>query len=616
MMASIGNRATVDVQEDLPSSPTVKHAALNGHHPCHAVEIVTPILSKHEHKLEGFQSDFERLFCDVAAFFNNFGTSVDRLVGEIECFMAKDPKRPLVATVERGRELASSYREESTTLMRLTEGFVSHTNTLMHAIALLAFTLKQMGKISARVRLVGFNAFTAAAHLGSESVALSVLARKLTDLAQDDGVVASRLAALADSLATRIEEIAKVRSRMEALAREGLDQSGLPVSEISSTVECIVAELQSIAETAKRMRRTMSGLMLGLQRQDILRQGTDHIRLVLRALCEEHSLLPQPIDLADADQRARVATFLLFQERAATLAAALLEVSQAELRSLVDETRAGVEEMAAALRLLAGVRAKVEGDLRSKVRAPAALFEQLGHNLDEQAKEALLFRAVVDGMPGLADQLQSDFTCLHEIRIQLRAVRVLMRTEIARSPAAAGTASIVAEIASGEEEMGTFLAVNRKETGQMLGALHAIVEAADRVRRHRQHLAVMESGLRVHPEEIFRAGAEFGCRFQGVARMSAGMEETLQNVGEGLATFQTQLGVLSDLQQVCEELAGAAAQRRIELFGVDAYDGQLPPGRLSEIIEHFTVFSHKQMGGEVAGVSVAQGDAGGTLTLF
>ena len=614
MIKPFGNRATDPVGDR--STPRAKPVAFEGHRPPYLVHIPEPILSDHERKLERFQSDFDRLFCDVAAFLNNFGGNVDRLLGEIASFVDEDPKQLFVVAVERGRELTSCYREESISLMQLTEGFMSHTNALLHAIGLLAFTLKQMGALSARVRLVGFNAFTAAAHLGSGSAALSILARNLTDLAQADGVVAFRLGALADTLAISIEEIAKVRSRMETLAREGLAQSDLPTCEIASTVDSIVAELLSIAETAKRLRTTMGGLMLGLQRQDILRQGTDHIRLVLHALRQEHSLLPQPVDLGDALQRDKAATYLLFQERGATLAAALLEASQAELRSLAEETHAGAEEMVNALQLLAGVRVKVDSELRSKVHGPAVMFEQLGRNLDEQVKEALHFRTVVDEIPSLADQLQANFTCLHEIRIQLRTVRVLMRTEIARSPTAAGTASIVAEMASGEDAMGAFLDVNRKETGQMLGALQSLVEGSERVRRHRQHLAVMEGGLRGHPEEIFQAGAEFGNRFERVARMSKGMQETLCGMCKGLASFRARLSVLTDLQRLCEQMAEAAAQQRFDLFGETANARQLPPGRLSEIIDHFTVFSHKQIGGKVAGMKVAEGDAGGTLTLF
>ena len=575
-----------------------------------------PVPPECQRDLVHFQSDFDRLFCDVASFLGNFGNDVDRLLGEIESFITRDQERLVATAVHGSREMASDYRDEAILFMRLTEGFVAHTDTLMDSIARMASTLKQVGEISKRVRLVGLNALTAATRLGSEGAALSVLAQNLTELAQSDGVVATRLCALADSLGARIQEVAQARSRMESLSSQGLAESDLPMDDLSATVESIVAELAAVAETAKRLRATMAGVMVGLQRQDILRQGMDHVRVVLDALCQEHCLLPQSVDLADGLQREQAIMFLLFQERAAALAAALLGESCSELRSLVNETRAGVDGMADALQLLAGVREKVDGGLRSKLREPASVLARLGCSLEEQVKESSHLRNVVQGVSSLTERLQSDFTCLYEIRIQLRAVRVLTRTEIALTTVASGTASIVADIGKGEDELGVFLDVTRKEASQLVGALRSITDVSDRVHDHREGLAVMAGRLRDCPEAILRAGTEFSRGFEGVARKSETMGKTLRAVGGGLANFQARLSVLSDLQRICEELERSAGQLRTELLGEGVHDEHLPPGSLSEIIDHFTTFSHKQIGSELAGLEVAQGDAGGTLTLF
>jgi hypothetical protein len=573
--------------------------------------------------LGNFQSNFDRLFCNIASFLGNFGNDIDRLLGEIESFITKDQERLVATAVQGSREMASDYRDAATLFMRLTEGFGAHTDILMDSIARMASTLKQVGEISKqvgeiskRVRLVGLNALTTAIRMGSEGAALSVLAQNLTELAQSDGAVAARLCALADALGARIQEVADSRSRMESLSREGLTESDLPMNDLHATVESIVTELAAIATTARCLRATMAGVMVGLQRQDILRQGMDHIRLVFAALCQEYSTLPQSIDPADNVQREQAAMFLLFQERAAALAAALLGESRTELRSLVNETRTGVDGMAEALQLLSGVREKVEVGLRSQLREPASALERLGCSLEEQVKESFHLRDVVQGVASLAERLQSDFTCLYEIRIHLRAVRVLTRTEIALTTVASGTASIVADIGKGEDELGGFLDATRKEANLLVGALRSITEVSDRVHGHRERLAIMAGRLRECPKAILHAGSEFGRGFEGVARKSDTMRKTLQAVGADLANFQSRLSVLSDLQQVCEELARSAGQLRAELLGAGVHDEPLPTGRLSEIIDHFTTFSHKQIGSELAGVEVAHGDAGGTLTLF
>jgi hypothetical protein len=582
----------------------------------HLVQIPPPVLPERQRELDDFRAAFDRLFCDVAAFLGKFGSDVDLLLSYIEAFVTEDRERLVKSVVQGSREVASSYREDATSFMRLTEGFIVHTETLMQSIARMASTLRQMGEISGRMRLVGFNALTAAAHLGNEGAAMGVLAQNLTVLAQADGVVATRIGKLADSLGERIQDVAQTRSRMEALAREGLHHSDLlPMAELDSTVDAIVGEVVAVAETAKRLRSTMGSLMVGLQREDILRQGTDHVRLVLDVLHQEHSLLPDSIDLTNESQRECAETYLIFQERAATLAATLLGDAQAELAALVDETYAGIDGMVEALHLLTGVREKVNDGLRCKLRQPAAVFEQLGNSLEEQVKESLHFREVVQNVATLADRLPSEFASLHEIRIQLRAVRILMRTEIARSTAASGTASIVADIGKGENELGVFLDVNRQEATQLGAAQRSLTDVSDRVHRQCERLASLEGRLRKCPEEILTAGAEFGQRFEKVARMSEGMRNTLRNAGESVASYRERLHVLSDLRQLCEQLACSAAQLRVELFGAETHDCQ-PSGRLSEIIDHFTIFAHKQIGGDVTGVGVAEGDAEGTLTLF
>jgi hypothetical protein len=579
------------------------------------VRIPPPVLPARQREFEDFRAVFDGLFCDVADFLGKFGNDIDLLLAHIEAFVTEDQEHLIATVVQGSREMASSYREDATSFMRLTKGFVIDTDTLMQSIARMASSLRQMGEISERLRLVGFNALTAAAHLGNDGAAMSLLAQNLTVLAQADGVVATRVGKLADSLGARVQEVAQTRSRMEALAREGFDQSDLPVDELYSTVEAIVAELVAIAETAKRLRTTMGSVMVGLQREDILRQGTDHVRLVLDVLHQEHNLLPQSVDLTNASQCECAATFLIFQERAATLAAALLGDAQSELEALFDETYAGIHGMVEALHLLTGVRDKVNDGIRCKLRRPAAVFEQLGNSLEEQVKESLHFREVVQSVAILADRLPSEFVSLHEIRIQLRAVRILMRTEICRSTTASGTASIVADIGKGEDALGVFLDVNRKEATQLDAARRSLTDVSDRVHRHCQRLAAMEGRLRKCPEEILTAGAKFCQKFEEVARMSEGMRNTLRVIGERVANFRERLHVLSDLRQLCEQLARSAAQSRVELFGAEDHAFH-PSGRLSEIIDHFTIFSHKQIGGDVNGVGVAEGDAGGTLTLF
>jgi hypothetical protein len=572
-------------------------------------------LPEHQEELDGFRAAFDRLFCDVAVFLGRFGSDIDLLVPTIEAFVTEDRQRLVASVVEGSRQLASSFREDATSFMRLTEGFIVHTDTLMQSIARMASTLRQMGEISGRLRLVGFNALTAAAHLGNEGAAMGVLAHHLTVLAQADGVVATRIGRLADSLGERIQDVAKTRSRMEALAREGLDHSALPMDDLYSTVDAIVGELGAVAEAAKCLRSTLGSLMVGLQREDILRQGTDHVRLVLEVIHEEHGLLPDSIDLTNPSQRECAETYLAFEERAATLAATLLGDAQSELAGLIDETCAGIDGMMEALHLLTGVREKVEEGLRCKLRQPAAVFERLGNSLEEQVKESLHFRQVVQNVATLADRLPFEFAGLYEIRIQLRAVRILMRTEIARSTAASGTASIVADIGKGEHELGVFLDVNHLEATQLGAAQRALTDVSDRVHLKCEGLATLEGRLRRCPEEILAAGAEFGRRFERVARTSEGMRNTLRVAGERVAGYRGRLHVLSDLRQLCEQLARSAAQLRVELFGAEPRDCK-PSGRLSELIDHFTIFSHKQIGGAVTGVGVAEGDANGTLTLF
>jgi len=575
-----------------------------------------PVPPKHRLDLANFQSDFDRLFCNMATFLGNFGNDVDRLLGEIESFVTKDQERLIATAIHGSRDMASDYRDAATLFTKLTAGFVAHTDILMDSIARMASTLKHIGKISKRVRLVGLNALTAATRLGNEGAALSVLAQNLTELAQSDGIVAARLCALADSLGARIQEVADARSRMESLSRAGLAESDLPMDDLHATVESIVTELAAIAATARRLRATMAEVMVGLQGQDILRQGMDHIRLVFEALCQEHSLLPQSINLTNGVQRMQAAMFLLFQERAAALAAALLRESSSELRSLGNKTLAGVDGMAEALQLLSGVREKVDVGLRSQLHEPALALERLGCSLEKQVKESVHLRDVVQGVASLAERLQPDFTYLYEIRIHLRAVRVLTRTESELTTIASATASSVADIENGENELGGFLDATQKEASLLVGALRSIAEVSNRVHEHRGRLAVVAGRLRACPKAILHAGTEFGRRFEGVARKSDTMQKTLRAVGAGLANFQSRLSVLSDLQQVCEELACSAKQLRTELLGAGVHDDYLPTGRLSEIIDHFTTFSHKQIGSELAGVEVANGDAGGTLTLF
>jgi ABC-type transporter Mla subunit MlaD len=584
--------------------------------PSRAIDLPGLSISDWKPAFDTFRNEFDKVYTEVAALVGHMGASVEQLVSGIEQFMNIHRPRLVEAVVSESRSMTTACHSQAGHLLTLMAKFAGQLDIMMRSAGQIGDALRKVGEVSSGLHLVGLNAFVATYNMGEDGVVTGVLAKALMDLAADDIKVVKRLGEAVGVLVRDSEDLLAGRDRLDDLLKQDFSSSDLPIGDLFSSLEGVVDDLVCLITAASCVRKSTGEVMLRLQRQDILRQGLDHVRLVLTTLDEERRKLPPGSDSEDESHRSKAVVFLVFQERAATLAAALLTDSASELRSLAEKTLGGIGEMKSAVQSLDSVREKIANAIRGKLQVPGAVFEAFAGRIHVQHAEVVRFRKVLESLSGVVGRLKSELSSLQQVRAQLGAIRVLMRTEAGRQDTWGATAAIIGDIHRGEQELQKFLDFNRQEAGTLVSALASVVETSNDLYQQRQYLSAMEDNLRRRPEELRRAGESFAGGFESVVRCTTGVRRTLESTAQDLSGFAARLDLLADMETKCLNLAATSKQIAQRLCKGSAVTTRIPPGKMAEVLDALTTFSHKSIGAEIAGLEVDVGDAGGTLTLF
>ena len=206
--------------------------------------------------------------------------------------------------------------------------------------------------------------------------------------------------------------------------------------------------------------------------------------------------------------------------------------------------------------------------------------------------------------------------CLRELEDcarELAVLYVLVRIEIARTPELERAGTIASQIRAANQELSALLV-------ETLAANRRVVEQLDVVRGSMKELERGDASIRLIVDE-----AEH--RTKDLEEASAGFGEHLErvrNIGEEIRTrlegFHGEVDELirlgSERDRVVQiaEVQGAKAARLRPLRPQG--EGAGSSTKMHQLVERFTVLSHKAIAARVIDVEVEEGDAGGELTLF
>ena len=470
---------------------------------------------------------------------------------------------------------------------------------------------------SQEMELVSLNAMTVALKAGSIGRAFSYITEELKRLA-------SKTISLAAEISRGGADLIEIFRRMEGgLETARRDQEQL-VTDVEDGAEQSFRELQAAAdelanalvrlrEKSLELRTPIDRLMETIQLQDIIRQSIDHIVLALGS-----------VDIDDQLEHERRGQELHFISRLPVLAGDLLADVIEQIDRSVEAFEANatdahrkieeLEQQQAQLQSSSGATV-VDRHFAESESLLVASQERVEANLTQ--KEQLLSES--KRVTEQVETLEARFRSFSAIASRFRNVDVASRIEVAKQ-------FRLREMGADTEEMTELTKRIEQDVNDSLAQTQEFTKSVGAILRDQSRhyhderefirsfgaairsAAVRLSESRDAVQEVVAEFSLFSDDFRDTFLECSRGVEALRSVREAL------IGLKSPLATLGAAIEQELADHDIEL---DESIHELNDSRLSEIVNRFTILSHKNRGAQLGDITIEQASVeSGEVTLF
>lgn len=476
---------------------------------------------------------------------------------------------------------------------------------------------------SIEMELVSLNAMTVALKAGQAGRAFSYITEELKRLStQTIGLTETitergeRL--LKDFYAFRssVQEVKEFQESLFENFQRRLEES---FREFNAGIVSIAGVLREISDNSAKLQPPLMRIMQEVQVQDIVKQSVDHVILSLREIQEDsedssveahldelsfYKLLPNLCSVLLDDIRDKIqASLSVFRDQTEVLKNHMEDV-ESQRRDFVNRV---VEEET------------TEGqNLSSIFDRSSSMLEQL---LQDLGRSISMKRSITDHSGRLLKEvrfLEEDFRSFTSLITRFHNIDVASRIEVAKQ-------AVLQQMAGTVEEMTALTRRIETDVNTSLDSTKDFIKSTSKTITEYQSVFVGEESfverfqqeIQGKYQELFSAKGElteavggfslFTERFLDLFRSTTVDLERLEQLLRDIETIKSSLGELR-LQ------AEGEIQELLDQQGLDSWE--IESERLQKLIERFTIFTHKQTAGELAGFDVEQGQDSGEITLF
>jgi len=475
--------------------------------------------------------------------------------------------------------------------------------------------LEELDAIISRIRedseemeIISLNAMTVAIKTGTAGRGFSVITDELkrlstktidlTDILTDHG---KSLKNLFDSFRSEITRLSDFQEKLftdtNKLLHENFDS-------VELMVKSVAEYFYNLSNDSKLVKEPILLIMQEIQLQDIIRQSVDHVIIALKELERSND------NESDADE-------LLFVKTLFELAETLLHDVEEKVEASKSTLRNESKRVNKIVSDVESNRKSFIGEFDSKAIDTRVMMEGVhttASNLTKYARERNILALSGDKLSRSVLDLNERFNAFTQMLSRFHTIVIASRIEVAKS---------------------TILQAMTDTVGQMMMLTERIdadvAEAQDHTKGFIKSSAfsISEYVLRCQSEEPIVQETVRGLedRFSGLIRV----RETINSDVKGFTLYTgTFLNLVADsasdisvLEKLQTELSNIQSElKQVRLFAETELETRgiehkaLTSPRLKDVIENFTIFTHKKTAGEIGGFIVEQGIETGAVTMF
>ncbi len=476
---------------------------------------------------------------------------------------------------------------------------------------------------SIEMELVSLNAMTVALKAGQAGRAFSYITEELKRLSTQTIALTETITERGErllkdfySFRSSVQEVKEFQEQLFENFQRRLEES---FNEFNEGIVSIAGVLREISDNSAKLQPPLMRIMQEVQVQDIVKQSVDHVILSLREIHEDsqdssveshldelsfYKLLPNLCSALLDDIKDKIASSLaVFREQTGELKTHMEDV-ESQRRSFVNRV---VEEETG------------EGkNLSAIFDRSSSMLEQL---LQDLGRSITMKRSITDHSARLLKEvryLEEDFRSFTSLITRFHNIDVASRIEVAKQSVLQRMAGTVEEMTALTRRIETDVNTSLDSTKEFIGSTSKTISEYQAVFvGEESFVESFQQEIQGKYQQLFSAKGEltdavggfslFTERFLDLFRSTTVDLERLEQLLQDIQNIKSSLGELR--LQAEEEI-----RQLLETKGLESWD--IESRRLQELIERFTIFTHKQTAGELAGFEVEKGTDSGEVTLF
>ena len=559
--------------------------------------------------LLSFQELHEELTAALAEFGFGFGEGkIHRLHGETQALMV---------------EMLSYIDDRSDAVSRVVSWLSAVEKPLEGALG----GLTRIVSDCTDLMLLSINAkLLANEQTGNVGDTFSVITQELNQKSKEMKGIALELGNTIRSFGAKIEETHRAQQQIQRLFRDEIAGRAVDVETCYKQFEETDVEIAETISSSKAQAATLgpnlAALMNALQKQDILRQGLEHIIGVLSEIDSCGYVFDQSPGEIFGEEEIRLAVGeTAFARSTLSLSKSLYEDTMKNTASFFDEVSDGLRrfgEVAGVIDALGRSWSNERREVVEKILRPARIVPEIRAQLTILdglvVAEIKRLETVVSVLFGLSRKLEN----MRQMALDLSVIENGMRIKTAKSDILKNECEyLAAEIRKKNRDL-----VQSAESAQKV--VIDIAEGGTNLLKNKlARYEVETSGIQKKADRLLLALEEETSNLSGFierlvisGKRSGEMSETFLGTVSGFREQLFSRDVTDAFEQTAEIInARASFFKKKTSLSDDAMAAETRM-RLKTIVDRFAVFSQKKIAKSVVDVDVIKGDAEGELTLF
>ena len=474
---------------------------------------------------------------------------------------------------------------------------------------------------SSAMELISLNAMTVALKAGVHGRAFSVITEELQRLSTRTIDLTDQVTQQGDVLIRRFSEFKEIlqslNSKEEEIFGSFTERINACFEDFSSGVKHIIKTILELRKKSERILDPLVKIMTEIQNHDLIRQSIDHVIISLQEI--------KPI--ADTASLEDSLDELSFLEILPDLCTDLLTSIADQIRENKNHFEENLSKAQAIIDSIENERSRFirsatdsanQDGLLCKFQNSHDAFENLFQDIESLYRNKSVTVARSRDVQNMVKELDSSFKSFESLITRFRTIDIASRIEIAKQSVlfqlsgtvnemTALTLRIEEDVAKSDAITSGFLETSQRLLEQYRkDYLQSLIFSRHFIERLRKRSAKLESTkdsliASINDSQVFTN--TFISNFNQTRSDLAGLNSLLEDISR-----QQQL--LSDIK------SQLTAEKRRFMQENDIREWKLESQKLRSMIERFTIFTHKQIAGELGGFTVEEGVQSGDVTFF